>query len=111
MLPVRTTCVSGWPFTSPAYAGGSDTDSTIRIRNSTAASLRLCRWYTLVYNGLALKVSPSSVAAIKAMSEVKSVKPNTTLHPNLNNSVKYIHAPQVYGAVLELSQFDDVREA
>jgi subtilisin family serine protease len=66
--------------------------------------------YTLVYNGFALKVSPSAISAIKAMAQVKSVKPNTTLHPTLNNSVKYIRAPQVYGAVKELTQFDDLRE-
>jgi minor extracellular serine protease Vpr len=66
--------------------------------------------YTLVYNGFALKVSPSAISAIKSMAQVKSVKPNTTLHPSLNNSVKYIHAPEVYGAVKELTQFDDLRE-
>lgn len=66
--------------------------------------------YTLVYNGFALKVSPSAISAIKGMAQVKSVKPNTTLHPTLNNSVKYIRAPQVYGAVKELTQFDDLRE-
>ncbi len=66
--------------------------------------------YTLVYNGFALKVSPSAINAIKAMVQVKSVKPNTTLHPTLNHSVKYIRAPQVYGAAQELTQFDDLRE-
>ncbi|HKP38835.1 MAG TPA: S8 family serine peptidase [Pyrinomonadaceae bacterium] len=66
--------------------------------------------YTLVYDGIAMKVSPSALAAIKGMPQVKSVKPNTTLYPNLHNSVKYVHAPDVYGAVAELSQFDDLRE-
>jgi minor extracellular serine protease Vpr len=66
--------------------------------------------YTLVYNGFALKVSPSAISAIRGLAQVKSVKPNTTLHPTLNKSVNYIHAPEVYGAVKELSQFDDLRE-
>lgn len=66
--------------------------------------------YTLVYNGFALKVSPSAISAIKSMAQVKSVKPNTTLHPTLNHSVKYIRAPEVYGAVKELTPFDDLRE-
>lgn len=66
--------------------------------------------YTLVYNGIAMKVSPSAVAAMKSLPQVKSVKPNTTLYPNLHNSVKYIHAPDVYGSVAELTQFDELRE-
>ncbi len=66
--------------------------------------------YTMVYNGMALKVAPSSVNAIKSMPQVKSVKPNTTLHPNLHKSVNYVRAPQVYGAVKELTQFDEMRE-
>ena len=78
------------------------------LDGSVAATVPLR--YTLVYNGFALKVSPSALNAIRAMSQVKSVKPNTTLHPTLNNSVKYIRAPQVYGAAQELTQFDDLRE-
>ncbi|HVQ36465.1 MAG TPA: S8 family serine peptidase [Pyrinomonadaceae bacterium] len=78
------------------------------LDGSVAATVPLR--YTLVYNGLALKVSPSAISAIKGMAQVKSVKPNTTLHPTLNHSVKYINAPQVYGAVKELTQFDDLRE-
>lgn len=66
--------------------------------------------YSLVYNGMALKISPSSVSAIRSMPQVKSVKPNTTLHPTLNKSVDYVRAPQVYGAVKELTQFDEMRE-
>lgn len=78
------------------------------LNGSVAATVPLR--YTLVYNGMALKVSASSIPAIKAMAQVKSVKPNTTLHPTLNKSVKYTRAPEVYGAVQELSQFDDQRE-
>jgi hypothetical protein len=66
--------------------------------------------YTLVYNGLVLKVPASSVAALRAMPEVKSVRPDAQLHTQLAHSVPYINAPKVYGAVEELSQFDDLRE-
>ena len=66
--------------------------------------------YTLVYNGLALNVPAASVEALRAMPEVRSVKPNEVLYTALDHSVGYINAPQVYGAVKELSQFDNLRE-
>jgi minor extracellular serine protease Vpr len=66
--------------------------------------------YTLVYNGLALNVPASAVPALKAMPEVKGVRADTLLYPQLDHSVKYIEAPRVYGAVAELSPFDDLRE-
>ncbi|HEX7956108.1 MAG TPA: S8 family serine peptidase, partial [Pyrinomonadaceae bacterium] len=66
--------------------------------------------YTLVYNGLALKLPAASVAALRAMPEVKGVRPDALLYTQLDHSVKYIEAPRVYGAQAELSQFDDLRE-
>lgn len=66
--------------------------------------------YTLVYNGLALKVSSASLDTIRSMPEVKSVQPNTLLQTTLHKSVSYIGAPKVYGAVKELTQFDNLRE-
>jgi hypothetical protein len=66
--------------------------------------------YTLVYNGLALKVPAAAVPALKTMPEVKGVRADTLLYTQLDHSVKYIEAPRVYGAVPELSQFDDLRE-
>jgi subtilisin family serine protease len=75
---------------------------------SVAATLGLR--YTLVYNGLALDVPRPSVPALKAMPEVRSVSPNETLYTTLKTSVPYINAPKVYGAVAELTQFDDLRE-
>lgn len=62
--------------------------------------------YTLVLNGMVLTVPSSSIDAIKAMPQVKSVSPDETLTTSLNNSVKYIRAPQVYGDQQEVSQFD-----
>jgi subtilisin family serine protease len=66
--------------------------------------------YTLVYNGVALNVPSSAISTIEAMPQVKKVHPNGLLYTQLNSSVKYIGAPKVYGAVAELSQFDDLRE-
>ncbi|HET6892846.1 MAG TPA: S8 family serine peptidase, partial [Pyrinomonadaceae bacterium] len=66
--------------------------------------------YTLVYNGLALSIPNSSLTTIKTMPEVKSVTQNELLYTMLNTSVDYINAPAVYGAVPELTQFDDLRE-
>jgi hypothetical protein len=66
--------------------------------------------YTLVYNGLALKVPAAAVPALKSMPEVKGVSPDALLYTQLDQSVKYIEAPKVYGAYAELSQFDDLRE-
>src|SRR5882762_4706554 len=52
--------------------------------------------YTLVYDGLALNVPYSAIDAIRAMPNVKSVHPDATLRTELNHSVKYIRAPEVY---------------
>jgi len=52
--------------------------------------------YTLVYNGMAVDVPYSAVDSIRTMSDVKSVEPDATLSTDLNSSVPYIRAPQVY---------------
>jgi subtilisin family serine protease len=66
--------------------------------------------YTMVYNGLALKVAPAAIAAIKALPQVKSVHADHKLFPTLNHSVDYIRAPQVYGNYQELTPFDTQHE-
>jgi subtilisin family serine protease len=62
--------------------------------------------YTLVLNGMVLTVPSSSIAAIRAMPQVKSVSPDEMLTTSLNNSVPYIRADKVYGDQQEVSQFD-----
>lgn len=62
--------------------------------------------YTLVLNGMVLTVPSASIAALRAMPQVKSVSPDEMLTTSLNNSVNYIRAPQVYGDQQEVSQFD-----
>ncbi len=66
--------------------------------------------YTLVYNGVALNVPSGAIGTIEALPQVKKVHPNAMLETTLNSSVNYINAPKVYGAVKELTQFDDLRE-
>ena len=53
--------------------------------------------YSLVLNGMALTVDQSSIAAIRNMPQVKSVHSDEKLTTQLNNSVPYIRAPQLYG--------------
>ena len=52
--------------------------------------------YTLVFNGMALTVPNTAVETIRAMPNVKSVRPDAQMRTSLNNSVKYIRAPEVY---------------
>ncbi len=66
--------------------------------------------YTLVLDGMALKVPESSIGAIRSMPQVKSVHSDENLATSLNNSVKYIRATQVYGDNQALSQFDTINE-
>jgi hypothetical protein len=65
--------------------------------------------YTLVFDGMALKYR-ICIGAIRSMPQVKSVHADEKLTTNLNNSVPYIRAPQVYGKSAELSQFDTLNE-
>ena len=66
--------------------------------------------YTLVYNGMTLNVPKSAISTIEGMPEVKRVHTNGLLFPALNKSVEYINAAKAYGAVKELSQFDNIGE-
>jgi hypothetical protein len=66
--------------------------------------------YTLVYNGLAIRISPAAVNAVKSLPGVKAVHADTMLFTNLNYSVPYTRAPQVYGNYPELTQFDNQHE-
>jgi subtilisin family serine protease len=66
--------------------------------------------FNLVMNGITLNISPAAARAIESMPQVKHVVPNTVLSISLNNSVKYINAPAVYGQYQELTPFDNFRE-
>jgi subtilisin family serine protease len=66
--------------------------------------------YTLVMNGVALKVSPSVIDTLKGQPEVKSVNATRALRLQLEKSVDYVNAPAAYGQYQELTPFDDLRE-
>lgn len=74
--------------------------------NVTSVPLR----YTLVYNGVALELSDAEADIVRGLDGVASVSRNWMLMPRLADSVEYIHAPDAYGDVHELTQFDDHRE-
>ena len=84
------------------------TRNVMNYDGSLAASVPLR--YTLVLDGLALNVPESSIAALRSMPQVKSVHSDERLTTNLNNSVPYIRAPQVYGKYPELTPFDTFNE-
>jgi minor extracellular serine protease Vpr len=66
--------------------------------------------YTMVLNGMSIKVPSAAVNAIRSMTAVKKVEPNAQLHVELEKSVDYIKAPQVYGRYQELTPFDTFNE-
>ncbi len=66
--------------------------------------------FSLVLNGVTLKIPASAVGVIRSMPEVKKVEPNVNLSIDLGKSVPYVKAPEVYGQVAELTQFDNHRE-
>jgi subtilisin family serine protease len=64
--------------------------------------------YTLVYNGITMTVPESVVATIKSMPQVKAVHSNASLCTDLDKSVPYIRASQVYGKPPRVTQFDNL---
>jgi subtilisin family serine protease len=66
--------------------------------------------YTLVMNGIALKLAPSVIDTLKGMPEVKTVNATRALRLLLEKSVDYVNAPAAYGQSQELTPFDDIRE-
>ena len=98
-------------MTSLAGKGISATIVSRDVKNydgNIAATMPLR--YSLVYNGMAMKVNENSISALRNMPEVKSVHADETLITSLNNSVSYIGAPKVYGNAAELTQFDTLNE-
>ncbi|HLM56485.1 MAG TPA: S8 family serine peptidase, partial [Pyrinomonadaceae bacterium] len=66
--------------------------------------------FTLVYNGVTLKVPADAVAQIESLPAVKAVHFNGVKRVALDKSVRYINAPKAYGKIPELTAFDDFRE-
>lgn len=66
--------------------------------------------FSLVLNGITLKLPSAAVETVRNMNQVKKVETNGYMRINLGDSVPYVRAPQVYGDVAELTQFDNHRE-
>ncbi len=66
--------------------------------------------FSLVLNGITLKLPAAAVETVRAMEQVKKVETNGTMRVHLGNSVPYVRAPEVYGEYPELTQYDNFRE-
>ncbi len=66
--------------------------------------------YNLVLNGISLKIPTSALSTIRSMPQVKKVEPTRVMSLDLEKSVDYVRAPQVYGQFKELTPFDNFRE-
>ncbi len=66
--------------------------------------------FTLVLNGITLKVPASAIPVIEAMPQVSRVSNNSNFRILLDKSVPYINAPASYGQFAELTPFDNFRE-
>jgi len=94
-----------------AAAGISATVATSDVHNHLGAvAATIERRYTLVYNGLALTVPVEQVALLGNVQGVRKVHRDRMLRTEMDRSVAYTRAPQLYGAVAELTQFDNHNE-
>jgi len=66
--------------------------------------------FTLVYNGVTLRVPADSLSQIESLPAVRKVHFNGVKRIALDHSVRYINAPKAYGKAHELTAFDDLRE-
>ena len=98
-------------LTALSSSGVSATAMSRNVKNpdgSSAATVQLR--YTLVLNGVALKVPRSAISAIESMPQVKKVHMNEMFQPVLHKSVDYIRAPKVYGSVKHLGPDPNIVE-
>jgi len=61
--------------------------------------------YNYVFNGIALAVPPDAMNTIRGMSMVKSVHNDEPITMQLDNAVKYVRAPSLYGNPPQTSMF------
>lgn len=93
-----------------AAQGIAATLKTAEIADWDGAGHTIEYRYTLVYNGLSMSVEAADAGRLAAVPGVKRVHQNRALRLNLDRSVAYVRAPEVYGDVAELTPFDDLRE-
>ena len=66
--------------------------------------------YTLVYNGIAMRLSDAAKAQVASTPGVKAVHENPVRRPLLDKAVAYLRAPAVYGPTAELAPDDDAND-
>ena len=62
--------------------------------------------YNYVFNGIALEVPAQSLQVLRSIQGVQAVHPNEPIAPNLDYSISYTRAPQLYGTPPRLTGFD-----
>ncbi len=66
--------------------------------------------YTLVFNGINIDVADEAIAQLKSVPGVKKVHDVKELTVQLDKSVAYTRANQLFGQIEELTAYDDHRE-
>src|SRR5918997_808923 len=79
----------------------AETISVPDFNGQTAATVPFR--FTLVYNGVTLKVPAAAVSQIEALPAVKDVHFNGVKRVALDHSVRYTNAPKAYGKIPELT--------
>src|SRR3990172_4315837 len=97
-------------LTALGAAGISHAVSTAALPDFSGALTTVELRTTLVLNSVTLLVEPQDAETIATWPEVKRVERVRMLETSLDNAVDYVRAPAVYGAVAELTAFDDLRE-
>lgn len=82
----------------------------VTLENAAGEPVRYQFAYTLVLNGINLKVAPEAIAVIRGMSDVKAIHADEMLYTSLDVSASYIRANEVYGAIQELTATDTANE-
>jgi subtilisin family serine protease len=80
--------------------------ATLAIPEPDGGVLQLPLRYTLIHNAVAIDVDDAGLDAIRALPGVRAVHRDRYQRIRLAQSVDYIRAPQLYGAVHELTPYD-----
>jgi subtilisin family serine protease len=90
-----------------AAAGVSYTIAGVSAPNGSVTADIKFR-FNYVYNGVTLVVPDAAIPLLKNIQGVKGVYEAEEVHPDLDRSVDYIRAPQLYGNPPKLTQFDQL---
>ena len=79
-------------------AGISYTVSGVDAPNGASGEVSSIQFrYSYVFNGIALAVPAEAIDTIRAMGMVKSVHNDEPINMQLDNAIKYVRAPSLYG--------------